>query len=115
MNIELHPDERAIYLHVLKSRVDRLARMLKSGDIGDRLLGMYVGHLVRAAIPICGDPARDEIFTWLIAKFREDQGLCPFDGRPKAVPSPLCAECIKECDALDQELQLHDADERNPM
>jgi hypothetical protein len=99
MDTSLHRDERAIYEAALVRRADRLARLvsLPHGMSVPAVLGMFVGELLRAAVPLCGDELRADLLEWLGRSMRVEKGLCPFCGASK--PSPTALMCQACCDA----------------
>lgn len=113
----LHPDERALYVASLQRRSLALQRLLSHSPASASnpvVLAMFVGNLLRAAIPLCGADLAAELFSWLARQVREQCGLCPLCGASRAPGTGLCEACRGEMDRVDQELQLERADSRAP-
>jgi predicted amidophosphoribosyltransferase len=75
---------------------------------------MFVGNVLRIAIPLCGEQLRSDLFQWLGRKFREDHRLCPFCGARKASDAPLCSACVEDMERVDRELMMSEPPERTP-
>jgi hypothetical protein len=112
MSLDLHPDERVIYEKSLQRRAKQLARLLtiNGGTFEPSTLALFVGQLLRAAVPLCGDALRSELFEWLARKGREDLGLCAFCGARKGADTLICVTCSNEMEQLDLQLRLERAD-----
>jgi protein gp37 len=54
-------------------------------------LALFVGQVLRAAVPLCGEALRSELFEWLARKGRQDLGLCAFCGSTKGANARSCA------------------------
>jgi hypothetical protein len=108
---QVHPDERAVFENALRRRAQQLSRLVShnGGVFSEPLLAMFVGNLLRAAVPLCGDALRSELFGWLARKVREDLGLCPFCGAKRDVDALMCRPCSEEIDVLDLELMMDQA------
>jgi hypothetical protein len=108
VSVDLHPDERALYEKLLQRRAKQLARLLtiNGGSFEPTTLALFVGQVLRAAVPLCGDPLRSELFEWLARKGREDLGLCAFCGSTKGANALLCVTCSNETETLDLQLRL---------
>jgi hypothetical protein len=114
----LHAHERAIYVASLTRRSVALTRLLSTSSASAAnpvVLAMFVGNLLRAAIPLCGADLAAELFSWLARQVREQCGLCPLCGATRAPGAGLCDTCRGEMDRVDQELQLELADPRAPQ
>ena len=114
----LHPDERAMYVASLNRRSVALTRLLAQSPASAGnpvVLAMFVGNLLRAAIPLCGADLAAELFSWLARQVRDHCGLCPLCGATRALGAGLCDSCRGEMDRVDQELQLELADPRSPQ
>jgi hypothetical protein len=99
MDTSLHRDERAIYQAALVRRANRLAQLvsLPHGMAAPTVLGLFVGELLRAAVPLCGDELKADLLEWLGRAMRAEKGLCPFCGASKPASEALmCQAC---CDA----------------
>jgi hypothetical protein len=114
---ELHPDERALFIAQLRRRTATLAKMLQQSDSApSAVISFSVGLILRAALPLCNDSLRDDIFTWLGARQREAAGLCPFCGAKRAQLTDLmCPRCMEEAAEEDRQILLHEADEDHPQ
>lgn len=115
--VELHRDELAIYRASLKRRVDRLARLVATPEnlASPALLSMFVGQLLRAAVPLCGKELSADLLEWLGRQLRETYGLCVFCGATKEVGALMCPECTKEMEDVDREILFGQADEAAPQ
>jgi hypothetical protein len=105
----LHPDERAVYERQLLSRAQQLVRLLNNGVRSGPLLALFVGQLLRAAIPLCGESLAAELFEWLARQYRQYLGRCPLCGAEKATGTLMCSRCDKDMEAIDRDLLLHSA------
>jgi hypothetical protein len=116
MGESLHVDERAAYEASLVRRVNALARLVKTraGMRNPVVLAMFVGNVLRIAVPLCGEQLRLDLFQWLGRKFREDHRLCPFCGARKDAAAPLCPACVADMDRVDRELMLSETSQRTP-
>lgn len=111
MTDDLHPTERALYEAQLRRRVQQLARLVALPTAPpSAVLGLFMGNLLRCAIPLCGAPLAAELFEWLSRQLRESQGRCPFCGAERPEGALTCKRCADEMDAFDRDVLLHSAD-----
>jgi hypothetical protein len=111
VSINLHPDERTRYEEQLRRRAQQLARLVRAGYFEQSTLALFVGQVLRAAVPLCGEGLRSELLEWLARKGREDLGLCAFCGSRKGADALVCITCSNEMETLDLQLRLETADE----
>jgi hypothetical protein len=105
MTDALHPDERALYEAQLRRRAEQLVRLLTMGPPPPTpLLAMFVGNLLRVAVPLCGAPLAAELCEWLGRALREQIGRCPFCGAERREGARICAQCVAEVEAVDLQL-----------
>jgi hypothetical protein len=109
---DLHQDARAIYEAQLRRRVQQLAQLVTlrgNGVFESTTLSLFVGQVLRAAVPLCGDALRSELFEWLARKGREDLGLCAFCGAKKSDDGLICVTCSNEMETIELQLRLERA------
>lgn len=107
---ELHPDERAMYEAQLRHRARSLARLLATSQAPpSAVVALFVGNLLRAAVPLCGDALAAELLEWLGRTIREASGRCPFCGAERPVGAVMCARCVEEADAYERDVLLDSA------
>lgn len=56
--------------------------------------------VLRTAAAYCSETLRDQLWSWMSGRQREDNGLCAFCGRPKLSEMPMCKTCWDECDEM---------------
>jgi hypothetical protein len=117
VTLQLHADERSLYEKVLRRRAKQLASLMtvQAASLEPETLALFVGSVLRAAVPLCGDALRSELFEWLARKGREDLGLCAFCGATKDANALVCVTCSNEIEVLDLQLRLGQPDGTAPQ